>query len=135
MRPLNEDILRQLAAERGLRIRGQQVADLVETQELKGVGVHDRQRLDGTPSFVRDVNLNLVSASAGDGLTHFAVSTPEPAAIGTALLGYQLGDEVLWPTPGGVRRLEIIHVEPVAETPAQEESSEAMVARLLYGAK
>lgn len=57
------------------------------------------------------------------------------APIGTALLGYQLGDEISWPTPGGVRRLEIIRVEPVPEEPVEEESSEATVARLLYGVK
>jgi regulator of nucleoside diphosphate kinase len=29
------------------------------------------------------------------------------APIGTALLGYREGDEVEWPTPGGLRRLRI----------------------------
>ena len=39
------------------------------------------------------------------------------APIGTALLGYREGDEVEWPTPGGLRRLRLLRVtrepEPV----------------------
>lgn len=53
------------------------------------------------------------------------------APIGTALLGYREGDEVSWPTPGGVRRLRILDVEPVADDPAAETPEEA-VARILY---
>ena len=30
--------------------------------------------------------------------------------VGTALLGYRVGDEVSWPTPGGARRLRIVAV-------------------------
>lgn len=30
--------------------------------------------------------------------------------IGAALLGYREGDEIEWPTPGGVRRLRLLHV-------------------------
>lgn len=54
------------------------------------------------------------------------------APIGTALLGYREGDEVAWPTPGGVRQLRILSVEPVAEDRGPETAEEA-VARLLYG--
>lgn len=54
-----------------------------------------------------------------------------PAPIGTALLGYREGDEVSWPTPGGVRRLRILDVEPVADDPAAETPEDA-VARILY---
>jgi regulator of nucleoside diphosphate kinase len=32
------------------------------------------------------------------------------APIGAALLGYREGDEIEWPTPGGVRRLQLLHV-------------------------
>lgn len=32
------------------------------------------------------------------------------APIGTALLGYREGDEVEWPTPGGLRRLKLVRV-------------------------
>lgn len=32
------------------------------------------------------------------------------APIGAALIGYREGDELEWPTPGGVRRLRLLHV-------------------------
>ena len=32
------------------------------------------------------------------------------APIGAALLGYREGEEIEWPTPGGVRRLQLLHV-------------------------
>jgi len=32
------------------------------------------------------------------------------APIGTALIGYRAGDRVEWPTPGGVKRLQIEEV-------------------------
>lgn len=32
------------------------------------------------------------------------------APIGTALIGYSEGDEIEWPTPGGIRRLKLLHV-------------------------
>jgi len=54
------------------------------------------------------------------------------APIGTALLGYREGDEVSWPTPGGIRRLRILSVEPVVWDPTTETPEDA-VARLLYG--
>lgn len=36
------------------------------------------------------------------------------APIGTALLGYRVGDVVVWRVPSGRRRLEIIHVAQIA---------------------
>lgn len=36
------------------------------------------------------------------------------APIGTALLGLKTGDEIDWPTPGGIRRLRVLEVEPPA---------------------
>jgi regulator of nucleoside diphosphate kinase len=54
------------------------------------------------------------------------------APIGTALIGYREGDEVSWPTPGGVRRLRVLSAEPVVVKP-RAESPEDMVARILYG--
>lgn len=32
------------------------------------------------------------------------------APIGAALLGYREGEEIEWPTPGGMRRLRLLHV-------------------------
>lgn len=56
------------------------------------------------------------------------------APIGTALLGYREGDEVSWPTPGGIRRLRILSVEPVDES-SFAETPEDTIARLLYGGR
>lgn len=41
-------------------------------------------------------------------IEHRRLSVLSP--IGTALLGYREGDIVEWPTPGGVRRLQILRV-------------------------
>jgi regulator of nucleoside diphosphate kinase len=45
------------------------------------------------------------------------------APIGTALLGYREGDEVEWPTPGGLRRLRIEQViQPAVKPEAAREA-------------
>ena len=38
------------------------------------------------------------------------------APIGTAILGYAEGDELAWETPGGVRRIRLLRVQPPLET-------------------
>lgn len=48
---------------------------------------------------------------ADGGIERISVLAP----IGTALLGFREGDEVTWPTPGGMRRLQILEVAPVSE--------------------
>jgi regulator of nucleoside diphosphate kinase len=40
------------------------------------------------------------------------------APLGTALLGYRAGDEVEWLMPGGLRRMRIERVRPLAATAA-----------------
>ena len=60
------------------------------------------------------------------GLTLPASADPDQARIsglapiGTALLGYRVGDEIAWPTPGGIRRLKLHQVtrEPATPPPA-----------------
>lgn len=48
------------------------------------------------------------------------VRTPQDvsilAPVGTAILGYRVGDSIEWPVPKGIRRLEILQVlrQPVA---------------------
>jgi regulator of nucleoside diphosphate kinase len=41
------------------------------------------------------------------------------APIGTALIGYRVGDLVSWSTPGGVRQLKIRRVNVPAPEPAR----------------
>jgi regulator of nucleoside diphosphate kinase len=40
------------------------------------------------------------------------------APVGTALIGYREGDEVEWPTPGGLRRLKLLRVTREARVAA-----------------
>jgi regulator of nucleoside diphosphate kinase len=40
------------------------------------------------------------------------------APIGTAVLGYSEGDEIVWETPGGLRRIQLRRVHPPRPSPA-----------------
>ncbi|HVZ65095.1 MAG TPA: nucleoside diphosphate kinase regulator [Lacunisphaera sp.] len=42
------------------------------------------------------------------------------APIGTALIGYRVGDRVKWPTPGGIRELKIRRVTSEIAQPAAQ---------------
>ncbi len=53
--------------------------------------------------------------------------------IGTALLGYREGDELTWPTPGGLRRLRILDAKPGEEI-AERDPAQDFLARLLHSA-
>jgi regulator of nucleoside diphosphate kinase len=44
------------------------------------------------------------------------------APVGTAVLGCRVGDEVAWPTPGGMRQLRILEVEAGPAVGAEERS-------------
>ena len=67
---------------------------------------------------------------ADGGIERISVLAP----IGTALLGYREGDEISWPTPGGTRRLRILHVEPVTEESLLDARPD-LVAELLAGTR
>lgn len=45
------------------------------------------------------------------------------APIGTAVLGYAEGDEIEWPTPGGLRRIRICDVVPPPAIEPVDESN------------
>src|SRR5688572_2468775 len=49
------------------------------------------------------------------------------APIGTALIGYRIGDLVSWSTPGGVRQLKIRHVTAPTPEPTPTAFSPAAV--------
>lgn len=75
------------------------------------VGLNSRVRL-------RDLDLDEIEeyvltlpAAADASRQRLSVLAP----VGTALLGYHVGDEIEWPTPGGTRRLKILSV--AAEPP------------------
>lgn len=47
------------------------------------------------------------------------------APIGTAVLGYAEGDEIEWPTPGGLRRIRIRDVVPPPETDSRDDAPQS----------
>jgi regulator of nucleoside diphosphate kinase len=47
------------------------------------------------------------------------------APIGTALLGYRAGDEIVWPVPGGIRRLKVEEVVYQPESDGQKPEKRA----------
>ena len=75
------------------------------------ITIHTRIRiLDLVSSERRELTLVLPresDASAG----RISVLAP----LGTALLGYRVGDEIEWLSPGGLRRMRIESVQPPAE--------------------
>lgn len=92
------------------------------------VTVNSRVRFVDEESGVEEAYIITWPDRADGGVERVSVLAP----IGTALLGYREGDEVSWPTPGGIRRLRILSVEPVEEEPTAE-TPEETVARILYG--
>jgi regulator of nucleoside diphosphate kinase len=92
------------------------------------VTVNSRVRFVDEESGVEEAYTITWPDRADGGVERVSVLAP----IGTALLGYREGDELSWPTPGGIRRLRILSVEAITERPAVETPEEA-VARILYG--
>lgn len=110
--------------------------------ELERATVVPRDQL---PAGVVTVNsrVRFKDAASGDEET-YVITWPERAdggverisvlaPIGTALLGYRVGSEVSWPTPGGVRRLQILEVQPVDEASLVRDPKEEALARILHG--
>jgi regulator of nucleoside diphosphate kinase len=74
------------------------------------------------PADVVALNRRVRLQDLGDGeieewtLTLPANANPEErrlsvlAPVGAALIGYRAGDEIEWPTPGGLRRLKVLEV-------------------------
>jgi regulator of nucleoside diphosphate kinase len=79
------------------------------------VRVHDRE------TGVSNVYTIVSPAQADVTVGRISVAAP----LGTALLGYREGDEVVWPMPGRVRRL---HIERVRQRAASDRASLAMPA-------
>lgn len=92
------------------------------------VTVNSRVRFQDTDSGLVEEYILTWPEHADGGVERISVLAP----IGTALLGYREGDEISWPTPGGVRRLEILAVQPIAEESLVDPKEDAL-ARLLSG--
>lgn len=85
------------------------------------IGINSRVQLrDLDRDEVEEYVLTLPGAANPD-LQRISVLAP----VGTALLGYHVGDEIEWPTPGGTRRLKILRV--TAEPPAQPSLFESLL--------
>lgn len=107
------------------------ISNLLATLPLKNESLHRLRRelaravvLDPTliPSTVVGVNSRVRLQDLDSGETEeYTLVAPDQAdadqrrisllaPVGAALLGYREGDELEWPTPGGVRRLRLLDV-------------------------
>lgn len=89
--------------------------DLI-TADIVTIGSEVRVRDSGTGAFGDYVLVLPAHADLGAG--HISVLAP----LGTALLGYREGDEVVWRMPGGVRRLRIEKVRQPERRAAEHEA-------------
>ncbi|HQY06476.1 MAG TPA: GreA/GreB family elongation factor, partial [Lacunisphaera sp.] len=76
------------------------------------VGLNSRVELEDLDSGERESYVLTLPSAADPDQARISVLAP----VGTALLGYRVGDEIAWPTPGGIRRLKLLQVtrEPLA---------------------
>lgn len=70
------------------------------------VGLNSRVELTDLDTGERESYLLTLPAAADPDQARLSVLAP----VGTALLGYREGDEIEWPTPGGIRRLKLLRV-------------------------
>jgi len=70
------------------------------------VGLNSRVELTDLDTGERESYVLTLPAGADPDQARLSVLAP----VGTALLGYREGDEVEWPTPGGIRRLKLLRV-------------------------
>jgi regulator of nucleoside diphosphate kinase len=80
------------------------------------VGLNSRVELEDLDTGEHETYVLTLPAAADPDQARISVLAP----IGTALLGYRVGDEIAWPTPGGIRRLKLHQVtrEPATPPPA-----------------
>ena len=88
-------------------------AELKRAIVLESAEVPDEAIGLGSRVDIKDLDTNEVEsytltlpAQANFDAGRLSILTP----IGAGLLGYELGDEIEWPTPGGIRRIEILNV-------------------------
>jgi regulator of nucleoside diphosphate kinase len=70
------------------------------------VGLNSRVELADLDTGERETYILTLPGAADPAQQRISVLAP----VGTALLGYREGDEIEWPTPGGLRRLKLLHV-------------------------
>lgn len=72
------------------------------------IGLNSRVRLRDLDSGETEEYVLSLPAQADPERQRLSVLAP----VGTALLGYHVGDEIEWLTPGGRRRLKVLEVTP-----------------------
>ncbi len=70
------------------------------------VGINSRVELADLDTGERESYVLTLPSAADPEQQRISVLAP----VGTALLGYREGDEIEWPTPGGLRRLKLLRV-------------------------
>jgi len=80
------------------------------------VGLNSRVRFEDLETKEQEEYVLTLPAAADPDHQRISILAP----IGTALLGYGEGDEVEWPTPGGIRRLKLLRV--TRDAPVMAES-------------
>ncbi len=96
------------------RLRGELARAIVlepSAVPANAVGLNSVVQLEDLDSGEREEYTLTLPATADPDKHRVSVLAP----IGTGLLGYREGDEIEWPTPGGIRRLKLLRVtrEPV----------------------
>lgn len=69
-------------------------------------GLNSRVEVADLDTGERDAYVLTLPATADPDQRRISILAP----VGAALLGYREGDEVEWPTPGGLRRLKLVRV-------------------------
>lgn len=72
----------------------------------KAVGLNSRVEYVDLDTNEREEYVLTLPSSADPDRQRISILAP----VGTALLGYSEGNEVEWPTPGGIRRLKLLKV-------------------------
>jgi regulator of nucleoside diphosphate kinase len=91
------------------RLRGELArAVILESSAVPptSVGLNSRVRFQDLDTNEQEEYVLTLPAIADSERQRISILAP----IGTALLGYSEGDEIEWPTPGGIRRLKLLHV-------------------------
>lgn len=75
----------------------------------EAIGLNSRVEIEDLESGEREAYTLTLPAQADFDQGRLSVLTP----IGAGLLGYEEGDEIEWPTPGGLRRIRVLQVDRV----------------------
>ena len=77
------------------------------------IGLNDRVELQDRDTGEVENYVLCLPAAADPDRQRISILAP----VGTALLGYHVGDEIDWPTPGGTRRLKVLSVRQETSGP------------------